>query len=805
MRTTKTTLVALVGVCALLLLTGTVAQAAVTHPYVGSFGPGGPGAGTFGKIAGVAVEQSTQDVYVYDDSEGGRIYKFDAAGEPVAFAGLAGSDAIEGVGVAGTGEEQIAIDESPGPDKGDIYVAHSSEVAIYSAAGVKGGSLTGGEMCGVAVDSAGHVYVGIYPSTVKQYVPASNPVLNEDYVSSLYETHKACNVAVDSEGDVYGASYNGGVRKYEPSQFNTEGREAVSTPVATFDETGHTLAVDPSSTALYVDDVEGIAQYDDAGEPQLVGHFASGASGESHALEGSYGVAVDGTSGKSGSGDIYAGDDDGLVNVYGPAVTIAGVSVRPASSVTKTTATLEGTVDPSGIAVSSCGFEYWVEGQGQSEALTAACSPSPGSGGGPVEVTAALTGLEAATTYRYRLAAADTNGVATTAVATFETAVAVEGVQTEAASSVTATAATLDGSLEPNGLDAHYYFQYGESTEYGSVSPSRPGTDAGSASSTEAATTTLGGLEANTTYHYRLVAANEDGTTYGQDETLTTLPAASTATGAPMVSLVTRTGAVLTAGINDQNSAVAVVVQFVAEAGYLPGTAEPYANGASSPILQVPAAQGDQAAGPVPLTGLLAGTTYHYRVIVSNELGTAYSADQTFTTAAATPPLVITGAAAEVTPTGVLLSGSVGAEELQTSYEFEVGTDTGYGGGKLFGNAGASGAKAVSASLQYLIPGTTYHYRLVATNEDGTTYGQDMTFTTPGYPSSITAPASSPLLAVPAIAFPKVEPVTTRTTTKQKLQKALKACQRDKNKHKGASCEKRAQRKYGVVKKRTKA
>jgi hypothetical protein len=770
MRSTKTMTVALAGVCALLLLTGTAAQAVVTHPYVGSFGPGGPGVGTFGQIAGVAVDQSTQDVYVYDDSEGGRIDKLDAEGEPVAFAGLAGSNAIDGVGVAGTGEEELAVDESTGPDKGDIYVALSREVAIYSAAGVKLGSLTGGETCGVAVDAAGHVYVGVYPSTVKQYVPSSNPVSNEDYASSLYETPNVCNVAVDGEGNVYAAAFNGGVRKYEPSQFNTEGRAAVSTPGAAFDETGRTLAADPSGTALYVDEQDAIAEYDDTGEPQLVGRFAAE---ESHALSGSFGVAVDGTAGKPGSGDVYAGDGDGLVNIYGPAVTIAGVSLQPASSVTKTTATLNGTVDPSGIAVSSCGFEYWIEQE--SEALTAVCSPSPGSGSGPVEVTAALTGLQAATTYHYRLAAADANGVSTTAIATFETAGtvgAVEGVQTQPASSVTATTATLRGSLEPNGLDAHYYFQYGKSTEYGSVSPARPGADAGSASSTQPAATALAGLETNTTYHYRLVATNEDGTTFGQDETFTTLTAPPTATGAPTISSVTRTSAVLTAGVNDQRSPGDVVVQFVAEAGYLPGTVEPYANGASSQSLQVPAARGEQTVGPVAFAGLLAGTTYRYRVVVSNAGGTAYGADQTFTTAAATPPLVSTGAASEVTQTGVLLSGSVGAEELQTSYEFEVGTDTSYGGAKLFGNAGASGIEAVSAGLQYLIPGTTYHYRLVATNADGTSYGQDMTFTTPGVAAPISQPATSALISSPAVSFPSVAGAITKPQGAKQRSKA---------------------------------
>ena len=55
-----------------------------------------------------------------------------------------------------------------------------------------------------------------------------------------------------------------------------------------------------------------------------------------------------------------------------------------------------------------------------------------------------------------------------------------------------------------------------------------------------------------------------------------------------------------------------------------------------------------------------------------------------------TPPVATTGVPAEVTQTSALLTGAVEAQGLQTSYEFEIGTDTTYSGGKLFGNAGQS-------------------------------------------------------------------------------------------------------------------
>ena len=82
--------------------------------------------------------------------------------------------------------------------------------------------------------------------------------------------------------------------------------------------------------------------------------------------------------------------------------------------------------------------------------------------------------------------------------------------------------AELTGSLSPDGVDAHDYFEYGPTTAYESVSPALPGTDAGSASKSVHAEMTLAGLVANTTYHYRLVGVNSIGTTYGQDATFIT-------------------------------------------------------------------------------------------------------------------------------------------------------------------------------------------------------------------------------------------------------------------------------------------
>jgi hypothetical protein len=97
---------------------------------------------------------------------------------------------------------------------------------------------------------------------------------------------------------------------------------------------------------------------------------------------------------------------------------------------------------------------------------------------------------------------------------------------TGSATSVSGSAAVLHGSVSPNGLTTTYYFEYGTTTAYGLATASRT-TDA-DASASE----TVGGLSADTTYHYRLVATNASGTSYGPDRSFQTAsPAPSPSSG----------------------------------------------------------------------------------------------------------------------------------------------------------------------------------------------------------------------------------------------------------------------------------
>lgn len=97
---------------------------------------------------------------------------------------------------------------------------------------------------------------------------------------------------------------------------------------------------------------------------------------------------------------------------------------------------------------------------------------------------------------------------------------------TQGATSVSATGATLHGTVDPEGADTHYYFQYGIGSGYGSATST---VDAGSGNSGEGVSAVLSSLSPGTTYHYRLVTTNAVSTTDGADQTFTTVgaPAAS--------------------------------------------------------------------------------------------------------------------------------------------------------------------------------------------------------------------------------------------------------------------------------------
>jgi len=116
-------------------------------------------------------------------------------------------------------------------------------------------------------------------------------------------------------------------------------------------------------------------------------------------------------------------------------------------------------------------------------------------------------------------------------------------------------------------------------------------------------------------------------------------------------------------------------------------------------------------------------------------------------TALAGAPTATTGTASSVTATTATLNGTVFANKEPTTVRFEYGTTAGYGQQTPSGTFSGNATKAFEADLTGLAPSTTYHFRIVATNNSGTDFGNDATFTTPpAGPGAVSITAAPPIV-----------------------------------------------------------
>jgi hypothetical protein len=194
------------------------------------------------------------------------------------------------------------------------------------------------------------------------------------------------------------------------------------------------------------------------------------------------------------------------------------VETNPASALEQTSATLHATVNPNGSEVNDCHFDY---GTTEAYGSSAPCTPAPGSGGSPVAVSAALTGLTANVTYHFRVSATNAGGTATGADRTFKTLPNPPTVLTTGASAITQTSATLNAQVNPNGAEvSECRFEWGATSAYGQSAPcAQP---VGSGTSAEPVSAALESLAEGTTYHFRISATNATGTSVGSDAEFTT-------------------------------------------------------------------------------------------------------------------------------------------------------------------------------------------------------------------------------------------------------------------------------------------
>lgn len=634
--------IAATAICAIALSGALVAQAsAVTRIVTARFGPDGTAATQFGANApkAIAINQATKRIYVLEsNTSASKIYAFDVT-TPGVFTPAGGNFPLTVPASPASGK--LAVDNTALSSAGNLYFLTTStgdpHIYGYTAAGVP---LGGGfpitmpeEAGGLAVDATGQIWVvgRTAPTRLRHFDSAGvegTPVDISNELLGSYSGASAAKLAFDANNDLYLTGTSAGAALYKLTAASGYATKAALSGAGQ-PPTIQGLAVDPLTHNLY-DSREA------AGNRHLEARDSSGAllyefggfvDDTTTTTQAYQGLAVD-----ASRDEVYVAESTRFrrVLVFSPPGSLPAVSTAAESGLTGTHATLNGTVNPEGGVIGECKFEYLTlaayEGNGNSFSgantpSSKACEGSIPTDNSPHPVSAALSNLKPqGTAYRYRLVAKNGFGSAE-AQKTFITA---DTYLTGAASPIGVTTATLNGTVNPDGVAlTDCEFEYGLTTDYGSTTPCNP--TAGSIPADgvpHPVSADLTGLAGNTTYHFRISASSALGTFVGTDRTFATLGVPQIVTQA--VSPPEQSSVTLYAEVNPRGFNTNYRFEYGKTAAYgsqAPADFELFAGSGTVPVK-----------ASVKLGGLQEGSTYHYRVVAVNSAGTSNGPDQTFTT-----------------------------------------------------------------------------------------------------------------------------------------------------------------------------
>ncbi len=305
----------------------------------------------------------------------------------------------------------------------------------------------------------------------------------------------------------------------------------------------------------------------------------------------------------------------------------------------KPTATTASTVTASNLSAAVFGSvvpngaytTYWYEYGTSANLGSKTAVQSIGSGFETLAAPFYITGLTKDTTYYYRVVAENPMGKSEGATLTLHTTVgpvaivgSIPTVKTEAANSISTSAAIINGHITPNKAATTYWFEYGKTKDLGFITSIQSAGD-GSVSLPTAAT--LQSLEPGTTYFYRLNAQNLFGTTGGA--TLTFKTAGQAVTAVPVVttqlpSPVATTTATLRGTVNPSGTQTSYWLEYSTDASF---------NSAlkTTPHKSVGANQATVSFEQA-VTGLTSATTYYFRTVAQSSAGTVKGDVKSFKT-----------------------------------------------------------------------------------------------------------------------------------------------------------------------------
>lgn len=489
-------------------------------------GEDGTAEGEFVSPRGIAVNQASGDVYVFDRGNA-RVQQFTADGGFVRAWGWGVDD----------GSDQFQICTS------------ACEAGIE---GGNGGQFPGGNAAGsVAIDAGGNVYVSDPGNRrVQEFtaagafvrawgwdvVPSGKPGnTGTEFEICTSTTAGDCQagssgtgdgqfsanglpIAVDSAGNAYvtnrvGAAASNSVQKFGPSG-NFAGR------LATTYKAWEGIAVDPSDDHVYV------AEIVKAPDAVIEEFDSAGALVDTHIPGGFGAIALNYAEAAPFAERIYSLGTSSRVDILVEAPP-PSVSVDAVSAITSTTARLSGSVQPNGKATtyrleySRDGGATWVSATFPEIGLgdgTGSGDPDECPAGDPplCGVSGQLEGLLPNTEYLARIVATNSLGIFRSSTALpFSTEAEAPGIGLNT-STAGRSSASLRGTVDPRGTTVTAcHFEWGSTSGLGHSVPCKalPGAGQGPVQ-VEAQ---LAGLTSGTTYHYRLVATNQAGTTIGDD------------------------------------------------------------------------------------------------------------------------------------------------------------------------------------------------------------------------------------------------------------------------------------------------
>jgi hypothetical protein len=310
-------------------------------------------------------------------------------------------------------------------------------------------------------------------------------------------------------------------------------------------------------------------------------------------------------------------------------------------------------------------------------------------------------------------------------------------VTTSAATSVAASTAALNGSVNPMGLDTQVWFLYSTNSSMTGAA-STPSQDIGSGTVGVPVTANLTGLAASTPYYFQAVAQNSVGTVQGSVLSFTTTGPPPTVTTSGATSITSST-ATLPGSVNPNGSDTQVWFLYSTNSS-MSGALSTSQRDIGSSTVAVPVSAG--------VSSLNGQTTYYFQAVAQNNGGITQGPILSFTTAIP-PPTVTTLPAATITSTSATLTGNLSYIGVDTQVWFLYGTNSSMNGAASTPQqdiASADGDRAVFCSgISGLAPNTIYYYQAVAQNSAGISQGSVLTFTTAGLQSAFFAQQGSKL------------------------------------------------------------